>query len=167
MPKQQIPSLEVELAAYFAGLFDGEGYITVSVPKNRNSATLYVGLGSTDFAVLELLRRSFGGCLTAVRVSSKVSKKLSREWKTWNEGAANFLRIVYPYLRIKKHQAALAFKLRKVMDQTFRNKDAHRRELLLQLATEIRSLNRGTLPAVETVKGTPEHPEMSQSKLPF
>ena len=157
----------MELAAYFAGLFDGEGYITVDVRQHRNSAVLYVGLGSTDFSVLELLRRTFGGCLTAVRLSSKVSKKPSREWKITNDGAANFLRVVYPYLRIKKRQAALAFKLRKVMDQTFRNKDAHRRDLLLQLAADVRSLNRGTLPAVETVKGTPESPEMSQSKLPF
>lgn len=167
MPRQQIPSLEVELAAYFAGLFDGEGYITVNVPKDKNSAVLYTGLGSTDFSVLELLRRTFGGCLTAVRISSKVSRKPSREWKITNDGAANFLRIVYPYLRIKKHQAALAFKCRKVMDQTFRNKDAHRRGLLSRLATEIRLLNRGILPAVETVKGTPERSEMSQSKLPF
>lgn len=167
MPSQQIPSLEVELAAYFAGLFDGEGYITVHVPQHKNSAVLYAGLGSTDFSVLELLRRTFGGCLTAVRISSKVSKKPSREWKITNEGAADFLRTVYPYLRIKKHQAALAFKCRKVMDQTFRNKDAHRRDLLLQLAGDIRSLNRGAFPAVETVKGTPVKPEMSQSKLPF
>ncbi|SRR6266571_1434300 len=167
MPSQQIPSLEVELAAYFAGLFDGEGYITVSVPKAKNTATLFAGIGSTDFSVLELLRRSFGGCLTAARLSSKVSKKPSREWKITNEGATNFLRVVYPYLRIKKHQAALAFKCRKVMDQTFRSKDVHRRDLLLRLAADIRSLNRGTLPAVETVKGTPADPEMSQSKLPF
>jgi hypothetical protein len=53
------------------------------------------------------------------------------------------------------------------MDQTFRNKDVHRRDLLVRLASEIRLLNRGTLPAVETVKGTPEQPEMSQSKLPY
>ena len=163
---QQIPSLEAPLAAYFAGLFDGEGYITVSIPRERNTSVLIVGLGSTDLSVIAELHRTFGGCVTAVRLSSRLSRKRSREWKTTNDGAANFLRIVFPYLRIKKRQAALAFKLRKVMSQTFRSKDAHRRDLLVRLAREIKSLNRGTLPDVETVKGTPLDTEKSQSIAP-
>jgi len=163
---QQIPSLEASSAAYFAGLFDGEGYITVSVPRERNTAVLFVGLGSTSLNVLEELRRTFGGCLTAVRISSRFSRKPSREWKITNGGAAEFLRAVFPHLRIKKRQAALAFKFRKVMSQTFRSKDAHRRDLLARLAREIRDLNRGALPDVETVKGTPQNTENSQSIAP-
>jgi hypothetical protein len=164
MKPRQIPSLEATLAAYFAGLFDGEGYVTVSV--QRNTSVLVVGLGSTDLSVLAELHKEFGGCLTRIRVSSRFSRKPSREWKITNEGAAEFLKIVFPYLRIKKRQAALAFKLRKVMSQTFRSKDAHRRDLLVRLAREIRDLNRGTLPDVETVKGTPARLEKSQSIAP-
>lgn len=166
MKPQQIPSLEAASAAYFAGLFDGEGYITVSVPHDRNTAVLIVGLGSTSLHVLEELRLAFGGCLTAVRVSSRISRKPSREWKITNEGAAEFLRSVFPYLRIKKRQAALAFKFRKVMSQTFRSKDVHRRDLLVRLAAEIKDLNRTALPDVETVKGTPSETEKSQSIAP-
>ena len=163
---RQIPSLEAASAAYFAGLFDGEGYITIDVPRDRNTAVLIVGLGSTDMSVLGELHRTFGGCLTGVRVSSRISRKPSREWKITNDGAATFLKIVFDHLRIKKRQAALAFKFRKVMTQTFRSKDAHRHELLRRLAREIRDLNRGMLPDVETVKGTPAQPEKSQSIAP-
>jgi hypothetical protein len=159
------PSLEPTLAAYFAGLFDGEGYVNVYVPKERNTAVLFVGIGSTDFSVLEMLKRTFGGCLTKIRISSVVSKRVSREWKITNEGAADFLRAVYPYLQIKKRQAALAFKFRKMMDQNFRSKDEHRRSLLESLATEIRQTNRGEVPGVETVKAAPEMGK-SQSSLP-
>lgn len=166
MRAQQIPSLEAVSAAYFAGLFDGEGYITVSVPRERNTAVLVVGLGSTDLQVLEELHRVFGGCLTALRISSRVSRKPSREWKITNDGAADFLKVVFPYLRIKKRQAALAFKFRKVMSQTFRSKDTYRRHLLVRLAGEIRDLNRSVLPDVETVKGTPLEAEKSQSIAP-
>jgi len=166
MTQQQIPSLEATLAAYFAGLFDGEGYVTVSVPRERNTAVLIVGLGSTDPSVLAELRRVFGGCLTGIRISSRISRRPSREWKITNDGAAEFLKTVFPYLRIKKRQAALAFKFRKVMSQTFRSKDAHRRNLLVRLAREIKQLNRGSLPDVETVKGTPAQPEKSQSIAP-
>ena len=166
MKTRQIPSLEAISASYFAGLFDGEGYITVSVPRQRNTAVLVVGLGSTDFSVLGEIHRAFGGCLTGIRLSSRVSRRLSREWKVTNDGAADFLKIVFPYLRIKKRQAALAFKFRKVMSQTFRSKDVYRRDLLKRLAREIQSLNRGMLPDVETVKGTPANPEKSQSIAP-
>lgn len=138
----------------------------MSVPRERNTAVLIVGLGSTSLHVLEELHQVFGGCLTAVRVSSYVSRKPSREWKITNEGAADFLRAVFPYLRIKKRQAALAFKFRKVMSQTFRSKDAYRRNLLVRLAAEIKDLNRSALPDVETVKGTPPEAEKSQSIAP-
>jgi LAGLIDADG-like domain len=166
MMQRQIPSLEASTAAYFAGLFDGEGYITVSVPRDRNTAVLIIGLGSTDVPVVDELHRIFGGCLTAIRVSSRISRKPSREWKTTNDGAAAFLKTVFPHLRIKKRQAALAFKFRKVMSQTFRSKDVYRHELLKRLAREIRDLNRGLLPDVETVKGTPARLEKSQSIAP-
>ena len=152
--KATIPSLEIEVTAYFAGLFDGEGYISVNVKDGERGGTgvLYVGVGSTDFPVLEDLRRTFGGCLTKMRISSRSSKRLSREWKITNGGAVAFLKAVYPYLRIKKRQAALAFKFRKMMDQNFRTHDAHRTGLFKELAAEIRSVNRGQSPGVETIK---------------
>ena len=149
------PSLEPTLAAYLAGFFDGEGYVTIHVPADRNTADLYVGVGSTDMGLLELLRRTFGGCLTRIRVSSRLSRRPSREWKATNEGAAEALRAMYPYLRVKKRQAALAFKFRKVMAQSLRSKDAHRLDLLRQLAAEVRGLNRGQISGVETVKEAP------------
>lgn len=137
-------------AAYFAGFFDGEGTININIRQN-GCATIYVSVGSTDMKVTELFKETFGGCLTTPRISSKLSKRLSREWKVTNDSAVEFLKAVFPFLVVKKRQAALAFKARNVVTQNLRSKDEHRLELLRNIAEEVKSLNR---PHVETVKGT-------------
>ncbi len=140
-----IPRVQPETAAYFAGLFDGEGWIRVEVKLGKMGGTgvLIVGVGSTDLKLMAEFHRHFGGYLTTTRLSSPLSRRPSREWRASNEAASNFLKVVYPYLRIKKRQAALAFKFRKIMDQTLHQHDAHRIGLFQRIAEEISSLNKG------------------------
>lgn len=159
--------MTAEQAAYWAGLFDGEGWIRVEVKEGIRGGTgiLYVGVGSTDLKVVAKLKNDFGGCLTSQRLSSRSARRISQDWRATNGTALEFLRTVYPYLQIKKRQAALAFKFRKVMDQTLWKQDAHRLRRFKELSREISLLNRGELPGVETVKGTPET-EKSQSTVP-
>lgn len=108
------------------------------------------------------MKQLFGGYLTKPRISSKKSKRLSRDWKATNGTALEFLKLVYPFLRIKKRQAALAFKFRKMMDQTFRKHDVHRIHLFRKIALEISNLNHGRDGVVETVKRTPQGEEPVQ-----
>ena len=162
------PRVQPETAAYFAGLFDGEGWIRVEVKAGKRGGTgvLIVGVGSTDLRITSEMNQIFGGCLTSLRTSSRISRKLSREWRATNETAADFLREVYPFLRIKKRQAALAFKFREMMAQTFRSHDAHRIGLFRSLSDEISALNHAQDALVETVKATPETAN-SQSIAPI
>jgi len=169
-----IPSLEQTTAAYFAGLFDGEGWIRVQTKPGPLGGTgvLIVGLGSTDLSIAPKMKELFGGHLSAIRYPGKGATKKLQAWTATNDTGANFLKIVYPYLIIKKRQAALAFKFRKIMKQTIKSHDFHRFELFLNLAAEIRALNhsQGDIPGVQTVKETPlELPlfaEKSQSSDP-
>lgn len=152
-----IPRVQPETLAYFAGLFDGEGWIRVEVKEGSRGGTgvLHAGLGSTDLRVTADMRAMFGGYLTAQRISSRLSRRPARDWRATNDVAAGFLRAVYPYLRIKKRQAALAFKFRRVMAQNLRKRHLHRAELFSAIALEISALNQGRAGLVETVKGTP------------
>jgi hypothetical protein len=162
------PRVNPEMAAYFAGLFDGEGWIRVEVKRGEHGGTgvLCVGLGSTFLAIVTEMHQTFGGCLTKIRIPSKVSRKPMRDWRATNEVAADFLRVVYPYLRIKKRQAALAFKFRNIMGQTLHKRDAHRIELFEEISAEISTLNKSWDGLVETVKPTPETAK-SQSTAPL
>jgi hypothetical protein len=155
------------MAAYFAGLFDGEGWIRVEVRRGERGGTgvLIVGVGSTYMPIVTEMHQLFGGCLTKSRLSSRISRKLSRDWRATNEVAADFLRVVYPYLRIKKRQAALAFKFRNIMGQTLHQRDAHRIELFEEISAEISALNKSRDGLVETVKAAPETVK-SQSTSP-
>lgn len=159
-----IPRFQPETIAYFAGLFDGEGTITVYIKNGvkGGTAVLYVALGSTDMKVTAEMKSVFGGCLTTPRISSTRSKRLSRDWKATNGNAAEFLKLVYPFLRIKKRQAALAFKFRKIMDQSLHKHDVHRVHLFREIAAEISALNHGRDGVVETVKRTPQGEEPVQ-----
>jgi hypothetical protein len=167
----KIPRVNVmneETKAYWAGLFDGEGWIRVEVKEGVRSGTgvLIVGLGSTLLSIPSQMQNAFGGYVTSARISSKLSKKESSDWRATNEAALNFLRAIYPYMRVKKRQAALAFKFRKIMDQTLHTGDAHRIELFRDLAKQIACLNKG-LPLVETVKGASRNSgKKSQSSNP-
>lgn len=159
-----------ETKAYWAGLFDGEGWVRVEVKDGVRTGTgvLIVGIGSTFLSIPPAMKAAFGGFVTGTRIQSAnghIGKKPSCEWRATNHAAEEFLRSVYPYLRIKKRQAALAFKFRKIMTQTIRSGDAHRLELFKTLAAEIVSLNKG-LALVETVKPAPRPAEKSQSTVP-
>lgn len=156
-----IPRFQPETIGYFAGLFDGEGTVTVNVKVGPKGGTgvLYIAVGSTDMGVTAEMKKLFGGYLTTPRISSKRSTRLSRDWKATNGTALEFLKLIYPFLRIKKRQAALAFKFRKIMDQTLHGHDVHRIKLFQKIAGEISSLNHGRDGVVETVKQTPQGEE--------
>lgn len=153
-----IPSFAPEITAYFAGLFDGEGRITVSRNYSTRSFALTVGLGSTDLSIPDMMHKMYGGWLTSARLSSKVSKKPSREWRATGQVAVEFIRQIFPHMRIKKRQAALAFKFWKITQQKLYSRDNHRVMLRDKLADEITALNKSVWSAgqgVETLKGAP------------
>lgn len=99
--------------AYIAGLFDGEGYITISgYSKGKNAGRVYlaVGINMTNEWPLQWLKFNFGGSL-------KCSKHKQQNWRDawqWQLSANKaiiFLETLYPFLKLKKPEAdtAIAF----------------------------------------------------------
>lgn len=108
--------------AYFAGLFDGEGSISIisHTLRERKYLSLLVQFTNTKIWPCQSLKFAFGGYIT--RRSSK-NKKWQDSWNwviTANQ-ALGFLKIIMPYLRLKQAEAELAIKF-----QEGRNKRGNR-----------------------------------------
>ena len=92
---------------YIAGLFDGEGFITIN--KNKGNFVPTVGIKMNGFHLLKELNNQFNGYFNTR------SKYINRPLTEWTlRGAyrvANFLNIVEPHLIIKKEQAQLCLEL--------------------------------------------------------
>jgi hypothetical protein len=92
---------------YIAGLFDGEGYITVN--KNKKAFVPVVGIKMNGFNLLKKLNIEFGGYFY------QREKYINRPLTEWTlRGAFQvipFLKKIEPFLIIKKEQAKLCLEL--------------------------------------------------------
>jgi len=99
---------------YLAGLFDGEGWISVKKFKNKKSNDdIYykpcLGIHMNGFDLLKKIHDKFGGRL------HKRKNFINRPTTEWVLSGAyrvlKVLKILYPYLNIKKKQAKLCMLL--------------------------------------------------------
>jgi len=96
-----------------AGLFDGEGSIGINRIKNYNGTgtpyyRLMVQVCMTEFYIPKWLHFTFGGSLQ-IRKFPKPRRDIAH-WQIANRQAADFLRAILPYLKIKRPQAEVALK---------------------------------------------------------
>lgn len=103
----QLPDAETDLA-YIAGLFDGEGHISL-VPVVYGRMALRVGITNTDVGVIQWLK-GFGG-----QARDKDNDGRDRTCYVWQITArresVELLTALLPYLRIKRGKAVLALQL--------------------------------------------------------
>ena len=100
---------EIDLA-YFAGIFDGEG--CVSIQPNKGQLTLTVDVVNTNFEVIENMHKYLGGHLS-LRTQNKISPM--RVWYVRGHKCAESLKPLIPYLHIKREQALLAIEFSKTI----------------------------------------------------
>jgi hypothetical protein len=100
---------------YFAGLFDGEGCVTIDKTKivgtlKTPSYRLTVQIAMIDRRPLDVMKRVYGG---GVYLSSwtELTKAQGYRWCAVSRVAADFLRRIEPYLMVKPEEVevALAF----------------------------------------------------------
>lgn len=95
--------------AYVAGLFDGEGSVSIVKGTKANNYHLQISLGSTDEWICQSLKMMFGG---SVSLKNKASEHIHACWQ-WSMGsrqAYNMLLLILPYLHIKRPQVEIAIK---------------------------------------------------------
>jgi len=97
---ERIMQKELKLA-YTAGLFDGEGTVTLSRPHSRDKYRApTVSMTSTSKELLDFLVQEFGGFIVKQKVY-KSHHKQSWSWRLKHRTAINFLLEISPYLREK------------------------------------------------------------------
>jgi hypothetical protein len=105
---------------YMAGIVDGEGCILIKkynkiIKQNINPTyELNVVLSNCRPELLEYFKYYFGGSIATVKNSAKSSNQ--RDCYVWfltTSLAEEFLKVIYPYLFLKKEEVKLALEFRK------------------------------------------------------
>ena len=116
-------TIKEAMKAYIAGLFDGEGCVRVDKQKSsarrkqvNPSYTLECSLASSNHAIVEFLRQAFGGGIYFS--TGRGGRKDIWNWQISSRKAQAFLRIILPYLRIKKSEVEEAILFQEYVSKT-------------------------------------------------
>lgn len=109
--------------AYLAGAIDADGFITIARSTRRQGEryahrpTYYnakIGFSETSPIVPTLLKETFGGSCFEHQPKNPGHKRWY-SWQIQSVKAAASLRLLLPYLRLKKQQAELVLQLAELM----------------------------------------------------
>ncbi len=97
--------MKTEDLIYVAGLMDGEGTITMNGNKGAFRSPS-VGIASTSWELIEFLKKTFGGTITA-KVEKRPNRKPGWDWRLSVVPALEFLKEVSPYMKEKRKLARI------------------------------------------------------------
>lgn len=92
--------------AYLAGIIDGEG--TINLTKYTVNGVPQITIYNTDLRLLRWIENNFGGHINLGHAKPRTKKrKLGYKLRIFGDKAVNILRMVHPYLLLKKEHAEL------------------------------------------------------------
>jgi len=98
--------------AYLAGFFDGDGCVNISVRQSQTHATpshyLQVIFSQCDQPFLERWCEKVGMGRVYVNSGRPIGNKELWHWRLYDRQAEKMLKMMLPYLDIKKEQAEIA-----------------------------------------------------------
>lgn len=120
---------DVATLSYIAGLFDGEGSVSINAtgPRKNDGAVnvshrLVVNISNNDEAIMFWLRTEMGGLVHSSL--SRLSTKRNYRWIAQGKNARIFLAAIHPYVRIKRERVGLALEfLHLTLNRETRHKD--------------------------------------------
>ena len=99
--------------AYLAGLFDGEGHIVLRRYKGLrvdSGVKLECGMVNSNLEILRSLQSLFGGFVCLMKEGGIIHRnKACYQWQLPARKSVLFLKTLYPYLRLKRVEADIAF----------------------------------------------------------
>lgn len=106
--------------AYFAGILDGEGCLSITSGKRRSTSTALtrstqIYVGNTDPRIIEWIQARFGGSIALRPTPHPERHKPLWRWLCSGANIEPVLRAVLPYLIIKREQATVILAYRKTM----------------------------------------------------
>ncbi len=106
--------------AYAAGLFDGEGSISLVCQRRSRSHSPQVAVASNDHEVLAWLQKRWGGSIVT-KQPRKTTHSVSYDWRLTDRRALTFLRVIRPFLVIERKIRRIDLLLSDYIDCTPRN----------------------------------------------
>ena len=111
--------------AYIAGFVDGEGYIGIKkkIRRRTNYSPCYserVSVGNINKEVIDNINNLVNGYVK-YRKASKLTKNGCWYWEVTEEKARKFLKMIYPYLIVKKPEADILKQLSENKKETNRS----------------------------------------------
>lgn len=98
--------------AYAAGFVDGEGCISVGIKSGRKNCLVWkITVVNTDFGIIQWFKNTFGGSYYQ-RKTYKATYAVSWAWAISNINGEEFLKLILPYLKVKKEVANVFLELR-------------------------------------------------------
>lgn len=102
--------------AYAAGIFDGEGSISIGRSHRYKTFTMLAQIINSDLRVIEWFKEKFGGYVwTRSRKGKKEHHYTIYTWAVSARAGADFLGILLPYLIIKREQAVIGIELQRLL----------------------------------------------------
>ena len=84
--------------SYTAGLFDGEGTVTLCRKSPKQNRSPRISIPSCTYSFMVYLKRTFGGCISTKR-RYKSTNQPSWVWSLTYNAALNFLASILPYMK--------------------------------------------------------------------
>lgn len=97
--------------AYFAGLLDGEGCISLAHRRQYITPTLQIA--NTCRELLKWVQHWFTGGIYEIRNSRKDNRKQSYVWSIAGQKAQRAIKLALPYLLVKRRQAELVLGIKR------------------------------------------------------
>lgn len=144
--QRQAAVTELELA-FMAGLFAGEGSISIVIgkfPNGEHYPNMHTGFATTEKCWMDWFHSVFGGC-KHVYAPKKDNNKFIFFWRVGGQAAEDFLRTLQPFLKGEKVQQlelALRYCETKRKLKNAGEKISSRIELWESFRTQMKSIRR-------------------------
>jgi hypothetical protein len=93
--------VDIKELAYAAGLFDGEGSISLVRHHDNRTHSPQVSIASTDYEVVNWFQKRFGGSIVTKQPRMS-NHSVSYDWRLTDRRALTCLELVRPYLVIER-----------------------------------------------------------------
>jgi hypothetical protein len=135
---------EYEDLVYMAGIFDGEGSVSIDVQSPNKTRKYYyyslrIVLINTNLILMEWLVKTFGG---SYRARKKIEgRKTCYCWSKFSRQAAEILEQCLPYMKVKRDHVLIFLEFMNTMGKTGWNVSEETRNHRQLLYEKMRKLN--------------------------
>jgi hypothetical protein len=116
--------MEMELEkSYWAGFIDGEGSIMITKTFSKDgfhknpTYQLQIAVATTNKKTMQKLQSFANGGWLTERRFKRINQRNAYYWGLKGDKAMNFLKIILPYLKLKKKQAIVGIEFQKNKNQ--------------------------------------------------